>query len=71
MAKKTRYLDVERYRSYDSDEVSCCVCGDEIEDGDEVVWEPAEHIHPRAVELAHPACSVSNGFRLRYPDEAR
>jgi hypothetical protein len=60
-------LDVER--AYDcEDGAPCATCGEDIFDGDWMTWEPAGiPEYPRMVLMCHPACSVSNGFRLRYP----
>ena len=78
--KAARTLDVEFVwpgSDIHEDGTACSVCGDEFEpveddhnDGAiEVVWEPAEWLHPQAIQPAHPACAVSNGFRLRWPDD--
>lgn len=63
----TETLDVEQY---EDDPTRCCVCGRDIVEGDEVVWEPSPHIAPNAREVAHPPCSLGNGFRLRWPDSS-
>lgn len=69
MSDEPKYLDVE---TWGDETCPCCVCGDEIEDGDQVVWEPWDDDAPRRmVSPAHPGCSVSNGYRLRYPGEAK
>jgi hypothetical protein len=66
MATKAREtLLVETW--HEEEDARCCVCGDEIEPGADVVWEPSPHIHPQARETAHPGCSVSNGYRLEWP----
>lgn len=51
---------------------SCCVCGDRLEVGDLIVWEPMEREPQKyqMVQTAHAGCSVNNGYRLIFPDEA-
>lgn len=63
------YLDVETWWDEDTD---CAVCGDEIHEGDHIVWEPQPSATGRAMVVGcHPACSVRNGYRLRYPGEVQ
>lgn len=60
--KSKGVLEVEAW--YD-DTTRCCVCGDDIDEGDEFVWEPSPHIAPNACETAHPGCSVKNGWEVK------
>ena len=59
-------LTVERCTTDDGEGVLCAACAEYIDEGDDVVWEPSPHIAPNAVEMVHPACAVSNGYRLEW-----
>lgn len=59
-------LDVGR-GVIDDDLRTCADCGEQMEDDEPTVNEPAPEVGPRASYLVHAWCAVRNGYRLRWP----
>ena len=57
-------LGVEKFIVDDPDEAICADCGEEVDDGARVCWEP---LSPGSKEqvLAHDYCAVRNGYSLK------
>jgi hypothetical protein len=53
-------------RPTEDDLVTCMDCGDEIEDGHEIAYEPVSEAAPMSSPV-HSWCAVMNGYRLIWP----
>lgn len=58
-------LFVELFAEDELDEPTFCAdCGNEIELGDEVCWEPLPEVHASCVAPVHPGCAAKNGYAV-------
>ncbi len=54
-----------------AEEGPCADCGEELEDGQPMVEEPAPEVHRNANYITHAWCAVRNGYKLAWPQLRR
>ena len=62
----SRTLGVEQ--NYADEDACCCVCGDDLEEADPIVWMPRPEVNERAMSMTHPGCAANKGYSISWPD---